>query len=650
MKLNPVFKKSCVKLLLLICLIFFLTTRSEAQFTFTTNLDGSLNIASYTGSGGAVIIPDSTNGFPVTTVGTNAFSDFVSLTGITMGTNVTVIGDYAFYQCFNLTNVVFGTNLTHIGSQAFASCSGLTGLALPDNLAIIGTQAFSDCFALKSINIPESVTNIGAGPFAACYNLPSISVDPTNPAYASVAGVLFDQSQTALIQYPGARSGAFAIPSGINTVGDYAFYQAAGLSGITIPVTVTNIGASAFQGCGGLSAVSIPSSVTTIGPGAFQECGGLSTLSIPGSVTNIGDEAFFLCFNLTSISVATNNQSYLSMGGVLFNPEQTTLIQCPGVTAANYAIPGSVRSIGDGAFGGSSQMTSIVIPGSVTNIGKNVFYHCGQLTNITIPQNVINVGDDAFTFCYDLTGINVDTNNAFYSDLNGVLFNKSQTTLIQYPIANPATSYLVPESVTSIGDEAFSQCHNLTSIALSTNVTNIEALAFQGSSLSKVTIPNGLVSIGGYAFSGTDLSSVTIPDSVTSIGDEAFSFCFDLASVYLGGNAPVVDPSVFYMHENAKVYYLPGTTGWAPTCAGLPTLLWNPQVQSVGLGFGVSNNQFGFNVTGANNLVVVVEACTNLTKPIWTPVSTNTFAGGTSYFTDPQWTNYPSRYYRFSPP
>ena len=118
-------------------------------------------------------------------------------------------------------------------------------------------------------------------------------------------------------------------------------------------------------------------------------------------------------------------------------------------------------------------------------------------------------------------------------------------------------------------------------------------------------------------------------------------YCTNLTGVYFKGNAPSVGSACVHDDNNATVYYLPGTTGWGSTFGGRPTVLWNPQVQTSDASFGVRTNQFGFNITGTSNLVIVVEACTNLANPIWSPVGTNTLTGGSSYFSDPQWTNYP---------
>ncbi len=223
----------------------------------------------------------------------------------------------------------------------------------------------------------------------------------------------------------------------------------------------------------------------------------------------------------------------------------------------------------------------------------------------------------------------MDPLNTFYSSVDGVLFNKSQTTLLQYPDGKVRSDYTVPNSVISIGYSAFAYCTNLTS----------------------VTIPNGVTSIGYSAFERcTSLTNLTIPNSVTNIGNYAFQLCTSLTGVYFQGNAPSPGSGIFYLDDNAIVYYLPGTTGWGATYGGRPTAPWylpNPLILDFGPSFGVLANQFGFIISwGGKHSSVVVEACNGLANHGWSPVATNTLANGASYFSDPDWTNYPARFYR----
>jgi hypothetical protein len=163
-----------------------------------------------------------------------------------------------------------------------------------------------------------------------------------------------------------------------------------------------------------------------------------------------------------------------------------------------------------------------------------------------------------------------------------------------------------------------------------------------------VTIGNGATYIDNSAFGYcSNLASVTIGDSVNSIGSGAFSCCSSLTAVQFEGNCPAdVRSDAFYNADNAIVYYLPGTTGWGPTFGGRPTALWRPQIQTGDASFGLRTNQFGFNIGWASGRVVVVEACTNVANPIWSPVGTNTLTDGSGYFSDPSWTNYAARVYR----
>ena len=360
---------------------------------------------------------------------------------------------------------------------------------------------------------------------------------------------------------------------------------------ITIPskidgMPVTSIEIWAFNSCTGLTSITIPNSVTSIGNGAFEYCTGLTSITIPNSVTSIGDRAFNSCTGLTSINVASGNNYYSDNNGVLFNKKKTELIRYPeGKSQTSYTIPNSVTSIGDGAFrdctgltsitipnsvtsigdgafeyctgltsitipnsvtsigsyafDGCTGLTSITIPNSVTSIGSYAFNSCTGLTSITIPNSVTSIGNGAFEYCTGLTSINVASGNNYYSDNNGVLFNKKKTELIRYPEGKSQTSYTIPNSVTSIEYSAFRNCTGLTSITIPNSVTSIGEGAFAGcTGLTSITIPNSVISIGDLAFYDcTGLTSITIPNSVISIGDLAFYDCTSLRTAHYTGTS-----------------------------------------------------------------------------------------------------------------
>jgi len=223
------------------------------------------------------------------------------------------------------------------------------------------------------------------------------------------------------------------------------------------------------------------------------------------------------------------------------------------------------------------------------------------------------------------------------------------------------TGVAIGANVTTIGAYAFDDCENLTSMTIPNTVTKLGDDAFYDCiRLAGVTIGTGVTSIGEDVFGNcTKLASVTIPNTVTNLGDFAFEACTSLTTAYFFGNAPGVnggsgnaDSTAFY-GESGTVYFIPGTTGWGATFGGWPTALWyqpNPMILGSGYGLGATTNGFGFTISWATNIPVVVDACTNFVNPAWQPVATNTLTGGTSYFSDSSWTNYPGRFYRVRSP
>ncbi|MDP2990606.1 MAG: leucine-rich repeat domain-containing protein [Kiritimatiellota bacterium] len=454
------------------------------------------------------------------------------------------------------TNTSFGGALTvpsnivdrtvvGIGRYAFSASTTLTSVTVPNSIIYIEEYAFNECTSLAGVTIGTGVTNIGFRVFNYCTNLTVITVDVLNSSFSSLAGVLFNNSQTTLIQYPGGKAGAYTIPNSVTSIGkeafasctrltsvtignsvasigEAAFWGCTSLTSVTIPNSVTSIGMDAFSVCTGLADVTIGTSVASIGGSAFYECTSLASVIIPASVTNIGSGAFVRCTSLTAITVDAGNSVYSSLAGVLFNKNQTTLIQCPGGKAGAYTIPGSVTSIGNGAF-----------------------YWCTSLAGVTIPASVTSIGDNGFHFCTSLAGITI------------------------------------PNSVTNIGYYAFESC----------------------TSLGSVTLPTGIASIKYWTFVGcTSLNNVTVPASVTSIGDDAFASCINLTGVYFRGNAPGGGTNVFYNDTNAIVYYVAGTTGWEPTFSGRPTALWDappkPMIRANGtVGTVTVNYPAAFSIT-----------------------------------------------------
>jgi hypothetical protein len=405
---------------LLLGAALLLPAAAQAQFTFTTN-NGAITITGYTGFNSAVVIPDTTNGLPVTSIGISAFYGLSGVTNVTIPDSVTNIDVQAFLDC-GLVSIAIPDSVINIGTAAFQGCSSLSNLTIGSGVVIVGDDAFYDCVSLVNVFIPKSVTNLLYGTaFIGCTNLTAITVDAQNPAYSSPGGVLFDKNQTGLVIYPYGKGASYAIPAGVTSIGDFAFTLCENLTNITLPDGLTNIGQYAFSGCSGLTNITLPGSIISIGQYAFSSCGGLTEISlpeglttigqyafsstgltnilVPASVTNIGQAAFS---GVSAIMVATNNPAYSSVGGVLFDSGQTTIVEFPSgqikspFIFAGYTIPNGVIHIGDSAFAGCFFLTNIMIPASVASIGNDAFNECTRLTNLAIPDNVTNIGNSAF--------------------------------------------------------------------------------------------------------------------------------------------------------------------------------------------------------------------------------------------------------------
>ena len=282
------------------------------------------------------------------------------------------------------------------------------------------------------------------------------------------------------------------IKSGVTNIGDYAFYYCRGLTSVTIPNSVTSIGQYAFSYCSGLTSVTIPNSVTSIKDGAFYDCSGLTSVIIPNCVTNIGVEVFRGCRGLTSVTIPNS----------VTRIENSAFYDCSGLTSV--IIANGVTSIGDYAFRGCTGLTSVTIPTSVTSIGGSAFYYCDNLQHIRVPVT------DYADFC----------NNKNIGLINGI---GKPVQLIDEE-GNEIKEFIIPSSVTSIGDYVFRGCTGLTSVTIPNSVTSIGNSAFDGCyGLTSVTIPNSVTSIGNDAFYSTSLKTLIIGTGVLSIGNNAFN-------------------------------------------------------------------------------------------------------------------------------
>ena len=413
--------------------------------------------------------------------------------------------------------------VTSIGNNAFSFCKGLTSIEIPSSVTSIGDYAFYVCKGLTSIEIPSSVTSIGEWAFKDCTGLTSIVVDANNKVYDS------RNSSNAIIETATNRlflgCSKTRIPSGVTSIGDYAFSDCTGLTSIDIPSGVTSIGKYAFYDCKGLTSIEIPSSVTSIGIYAFYDCKGLTSIEIPSSVTSIGYGVFSNCKGLTSIVVDKENKVYDSRNNCNAIIETATNELVLGCSKTR--IPSGVMSIGYYAFSGHSGLTSIEIPSSVTSIGGYAFSGCTGLTSIIINYSG---GCDKVRLNY---------------------FNHLGDSSIKY--------VTISDGITLIPEGLFADAESLEMVYLSNTLTALPDKTFYNCSrLEELKIPDSVMSIGNECIVGCNLlKDIVIPEGVETLGNRAICDCEGLESVNLPSTVKRIGTGFLSDCPNLKQVIIP---------------------------------------------------------------------------------------------
>ncbi|MGN0461398.1 MAG: leucine-rich repeat protein [Ruminococcus sp.] len=550
------------------------------------------------------------------------------------------IGNYCFCYCTNLSDLTLSDKYTSLGNGAFSNCESITEFKIPTSCSNIGTDCFNGV-VMKNLSVPCSMTIIRPNTFAGLKvtdelhieegvaiiadnafmgcepkkiflpstleavpsnNIVSTDLNYTRSAtvygekgsyahifalyasfgfrdeknnfscdgyrsYASLKKTVVDGKIT-ITGYNGdfseysvpakiygfavtaiadkafkdSKAGKITLSSTLKSIGNYAFQNAKVLSGITIPNTVETIGDYAFENCTGLETLKIGSAVKKIGKYAFYNCRGIVSAVVPDSVTEMGESAFSKCVSLQKITVSNS------------------LSEIP-----NYC------------FKECSNLKDVTIGSSVTTLNGFSFSYCKSLVNIKIPSSVTKFYYGVFYGCSSLESYNVDSENAVFSDIDGVLLNKDKTELIRYPYAKESDCYYVPSTVSKASDNAFDNTTRLKKVVLSNSMTSVSPyLFFKSTSLETVQMPESITSVEDNAFNSctslknvffsvnmqeikkqafygcTALQSITIPDLVTEIGESAFKNCKALENINLN-NVKVIGLRAFYGTAVKKV-------------------------------------------------------------------------------------------------
>ena len=306
----------------------FKTMRDSMPLLAETDLSGATIIA-YTGLDGTSI--EANNSYPANTIPESAFYNKnlqgkETLRSIVLPSTATDIARYTFSNCRGLNSIDIPFGYLSIGEQAFAGCANLTGkMTLPSSLTSIGYQAFTGCMGLDSFNIPSSVISIESPAFLNDPGL--INVDPENPNYSSIEGVLFDKNFKTLLQCPNSKTGTFYVPYSVTSIGLAAFYNCKGIESFVFPDGLISINNYAFILCEGVTALKLPEGLVSIGMKAFWSCTNLNSIILPSTVKTIGTQVFQYCTSLNSITVKMKDPVDLISSPGVFNGVNTLTCQ-----------------------------------------------------------------------------------------------------------------------------------------------------------------------------------------------------------------------------------------------------------------------------------------------------------------------------------
>lgn len=551
---------------------------SITSITFPITVQ-SLGASSFEGCKGLtrLVLPNSINA-----LNSRAFRECTNISELQLPNATSTIGDYVFENCSSLTKVELPEGLTFTGKGEFKNCLNLSSVSIPSTMQTIGDETFLQCVSLTQIELPDSVTSLGKSSFEKCSNLKTIR-------YSESLTEIKDKAFMNALQL---TSNVF--PETLTTIGGNAFENCKEFNDLTIPVNVTTIGQRAFANCRGINILTIESNqITKCGDGIFDECL-LREVKFPEGITTIPARLFSQS-DFTTASVVTIPNTVTTIGDFAFAGTNTNQVNVPviqfeegtkltkiGTSAFAYCtalerftIPETTEEIGANAFANCLKISSIVIPENVTKIGTGAFFNCSILSEITYNairvttsnQNIfafcnikkITIGEKVCAFPANLfKGAQFSTNDATgEEEMITIFIPASVETIGEYALPNIANLQKVVfedgSRLTTIGNNAFQECVNLTSCRLPDSVTSIGNFAFKGctklgsDSAEPFSIPASLETLGSSAFQDCpSLIKAVIPPDIKKINDKAFMNDIGLTSVQMtGGELTEIGVSAF---------------------------------------------------------------------------------------------------------
>ena len=580
-----------------------------------------------------------------------------SLKEITIPTSVTFIGKYAFYGCSGLTSVVWNakncTDFSGYSSSPFYNiCSQISSFTIGNEVENIPAYLCYGMENLKEITILNSVTSIGSSAFYGCSGLTSVVWNAKNCT---------DFSSNSASPFYNIRSNitSFTFGNEVEHIPAYLCYGMSGINEISVPKSVKSIGDDAFYYCNNLSKVNYNASVNdwvkidfdsntsnpinysenlyingelltdvkitsadSIKSYAFYYCKGIKYVELGNSVKYIGNSAFNYCNNLKTVYNRTDldiikgktTHGYVAYYADVVGKEENGFIYNAQNTLIDY--------IGD------TTLVTLDLPNVIEGVISGIFNRFTNLKSIRIGDNVKNISNEAFYGCDNLMEINVSNENNYFSSEEGVLFDKDKTTLIKYPKAKESTSITIPNSVTNIKVNAFSDCNKLNSIVWDAqNCNNFESFEENPfynirENITSVVFGDSVEHIPAYlCYEMNKLSELSIPASLQTIGTDAFYNCSGITSIKWNA----------IECEN----YTVSTAPFNSISSNITSFIFGNEVKHIPAYLCYNINKLA-DVTITNNVTTIginaFEGCTNLNTIVWNAIKSKNFEESTSPF------------------
>lgn len=486
-----------------------------------------------------VVIPDT-----VASLGSRAFSG-ANIRQITVPASVKTIASGVFQNCKKLTKAVVSEGITSIGDAAFSGSGFLTDLTLPVNsLTSIGNSVFNST-ALRSVMIPASVTSIGVNPFVGG-SLQTIRVAEGNQKFKAVNNMLVECKDSKLykvISYPCNGGETATVPDQVEIIGNSAFSSSA-VKNVTVSGKVKVIEASAFSQSK-LETIDLPGSLLEIGNNAFYKAQKLKAVDVPGRVTTIGQSCFSECSVLEEVT----------LGGDLISLGNSAFSLCTKIT--EISLPDKMTTIGASAFYNCTGLKELTFPNSITKIGDNVLENCITLKKVSFGEKIQKIAGNVFLNCPKLAEITVSPRNEYMTAVDNVVYDKDKKVLIYFAAGIADEKFLIPDTVNTIGSNAFTYCQHMKELRLPASVTSMEQRAvYHNDSITKLLFYGNAPEVRESGTSILDYSSYPYKEK----GFRAYN-----SSVYM--NKVKTD----YNNDGLTIHFVEGTTGWENGWTGTKT-------------------------------------------------------------------------------